>query len=320
MLALEDYRHRLLCWCVTAPHAAKGSRPRAARDSRRSCEDAAMATPDVRVRLSAEGVAEVVAALKKVQAESEKAAAKQSRGFLGLNRVLGSTSSLLERPRGGPRRAPVPAAGSTSSVDAADQIQKLGQKVGASTENLSALHLVARTSASSLEEMGAALAKPEQVHRRRRPRGTRRRSPRCATWGSRSGTSRARTRSRSFELIAKRISAMPSPIQKTKAAHGHLRAVGREPHPDHERPGRGGPGAGDRPGPGAGGPDRHEAGRVGPADERRLRAAEGPVRGPRHPARRRPRPAALPGAPDHERGPQADHRRLGVRSGRASGS
>ncbi len=28
MLALEDYRHRFLCWCVTAPHAAKGSRPR----------------------------------------------------------------------------------------------------------------------------------------------------------------------------------------------------------------------------------------------------------------------------------------------------
>lgn len=26
--ALEDYRHRLLCWCVMAPHYAKGSRPR----------------------------------------------------------------------------------------------------------------------------------------------------------------------------------------------------------------------------------------------------------------------------------------------------
>ena len=26
--ALEDYRHRFLCWCVLAPHSAKGSRPR----------------------------------------------------------------------------------------------------------------------------------------------------------------------------------------------------------------------------------------------------------------------------------------------------
>ena len=26
--ALLDYRHRFLCWCVLAPHAAKGSRPR----------------------------------------------------------------------------------------------------------------------------------------------------------------------------------------------------------------------------------------------------------------------------------------------------
>ena len=27
-LAMEDYRHRLLCWSVLAPHTAKGSRPK----------------------------------------------------------------------------------------------------------------------------------------------------------------------------------------------------------------------------------------------------------------------------------------------------
>ncbi len=26
--ALEDFRHRYLCWCVLAPHSAKGSRQR----------------------------------------------------------------------------------------------------------------------------------------------------------------------------------------------------------------------------------------------------------------------------------------------------
>ena len=54
-----------------------------------------MATPDVRVRLSAEGVSEVVAALKKVQAEGEKAGRGGKAGFLGLNSVLGATTNLL---------------------------------------------------------------------------------------------------------------------------------------------------------------------------------------------------------------------------------
>ncbi len=54
-----------------------------------------MTTPDVRVRLSAEGVAEVVAALKQVQGESQKTQQKQGKGFGGLNAVLGSTTKLL---------------------------------------------------------------------------------------------------------------------------------------------------------------------------------------------------------------------------------
>ena len=54
-----------------------------------------MATPDVRVRLSAEGVAEVVAALRKIQSEGQSASAKGKRSFLDFNSVLGNTRSLL---------------------------------------------------------------------------------------------------------------------------------------------------------------------------------------------------------------------------------
>jgi len=175
-----------------------------------------MPTPDVRVRLSAEGVAEVVAALKKVQAETEKTSAKQSRGFLGLNRALGSTTKLL-----GFIGVALGVAQFKqwikSSTDAADQIGKLGQKVGASTEHLSALHLVARTSASSLEEMGAALANqnkflaeaaqgnPKAIATLRNLRLTIR-------------DFKGKDSVEIFELIAKRISEMPAPIQKTKTA------------------------------------------------------------------------------------------------------
>ncbi|MBE0564944.1 MAG: hypothetical protein IH621_03235 [Krumholzibacteria bacterium] len=175
-----------------------------------------MATPDVRVRLSAEGVAEVVASLKKVQAESQNTSAKQARGFSGLNRVLGSTSSLL----GGLGVALGVRQFQQwiqSSVNAADQIQKLGQKVGASTENLSALHLLARTSASSLGEMGAALAKQNKFIgdvAEGNPKAV-------ATFrdlGLTLDDLKGKDSVEIFELLAQRITAMPSPIQKTKTA------------------------------------------------------------------------------------------------------
>jgi len=117
-----------------------------------------MAKPDVRVRLSAEGVEEVVSSLKRVQREATKSSTKQARGFGGLNRVLGSTTNLLgglglalgvnqfRKFIGG-------------AIEAADQINKLGAKVGASTENLSALSLIARTADSDLNQLGSALVR-----------------------------------------------------------------------------------------------------------------------------------------------------------------
>ncbi len=175
-----------------------------------------MAKPDVRVRLSAEGVSEVVSALKKVQAEGNKAAKGQSRGFLGLNRVLGSTSSLLSGLGVvlGVRQFQQ---WIQSSVDAADKIQKLGQKVGASTENLSALHLIVRTSASSLGEMGAALAKQNKYigeAAEGNPKAVATLRDLNLTLNDFKGKDSVQI----FELLSQRITALPSPLQKTKTA------------------------------------------------------------------------------------------------------
>ncbi len=175
-----------------------------------------MATPDVRVRLSAEGVAEVVAALKKVQAEAEKAAAKQSHGFLGLNRVLGSTSALLSG-LGVALGVGQFQQWIRSSVDAADQIDELGQKVGASTENLSALSMLARTSASSLEEMGSALAKQNKLLGEAAA-GNPKAIATLRALGLTLADFKGKDAVQVFELLAQRIAALPSPIQKTKTA------------------------------------------------------------------------------------------------------
>ncbi len=175
-----------------------------------------MATPDVRVRLSADGVAEVVAALKKVQAEAEKASAKQSHGFLGLNRVLGSTSALLSG-LGVALGVGQFQQWIRSSVDAADKIDELGQTVGASTENLSALHMLARTSASSLEEMGAALAKQNKFIGEAAA-GNPKATATLRDLGLTLADFKGKDAVQIFELFAQRISALPSPIQKTKTA------------------------------------------------------------------------------------------------------
>ena len=175
-----------------------------------------MATPDVRVRLSAEGVAEVVAALKKVQAESEKTAGKQSRGFLGLNRILGSTSSLL----GGLGIA----LGVhqfqqwiRSSVDAADRTLELSQAVGASTEHLSALHLIARTAGVGLDQMGQALAKENKFIGEANA-GNAKAVGTLRDLGLSFKDFKGKDSVQIFELIAQRISALPSKIRQTQVA------------------------------------------------------------------------------------------------------
>jgi hypothetical protein len=175
-----------------------------------------MATPDVRVRLSAEGVAEVVAALKKVQAEGQKASREGGRGFTGFNKVLGSTSSLLSGlgVALGVRQFQQ---WIKSSIDGADQIQKLGQKVGASTENLSALHLIARTSASSLQEMGAALAK-QSKYLGEAAEGNPKAVATLRDLGLTLNDLKGKDSVEIFELLAQRITALPSPLQKTKVA------------------------------------------------------------------------------------------------------
>lgn len=115
-----------------------------------------MPTPDVRVRLSAEGTAEVVAALKKVQAEGQKTSQAGGRSFLGFNSVLGGTTRLLAG------LGVAIGVGSLvnfirKSSEAADQIGKLGQKVGASVQNLSALNLAAATADVGTEQLTVGL-------------------------------------------------------------------------------------------------------------------------------------------------------------------
>lgn len=117
-----------------------------------------MPKPDVRVRLSAEGVEEVVASLRKIALESKNASAEPAQGFLELNDILEGTTELL-----GSLGLVLSVIGFSAfikgAVDSATEIYSLGLKVGATTENLSALDLAAQLTGSTLDAVGRGLGR-----------------------------------------------------------------------------------------------------------------------------------------------------------------
>ena len=112
--------------------------------------------PDVRVRLTAEGEAQVVNALRKVVSESQRAGRQANKGFAQFNSALLGARNLLGQ---------IAAAASVgafvaiakNAADAADEVGKMSQRVGASVQNLSALSLVAKTAGVDLGELTRTL-------------------------------------------------------------------------------------------------------------------------------------------------------------------
>lgn len=104
-------------------------------------------TPDVRVKLTAEGVAEVVNAFKRIQDEAEKARKAGDSGSGGLGKV-GDTASKLKNilvGLGAVRVASTFVGMVKGSIELADTLGKLNQKTGVSVATLSTLSFGART-------------------------------------------------------------------------------------------------------------------------------------------------------------------------------
>lgn len=122
-----------------------------------------MATPDVRVRLSAEGVQEVVDALRRIQAEAQRTAAASSKsaavgksGFDGFGKAVAGVANVYKA------LGTLVAVGtvlelSRQSIDAADAVTKLRERLGGTVSDLSALAVAARLSRSSLSAVEVAL-------------------------------------------------------------------------------------------------------------------------------------------------------------------
>lgn len=117
-----------------------------------------MATPDVRIRLSAEGVAEITAAFRKVQTEAQAAAKKGGQGFGVFNTVLGSTGKLLAG-LGLAATAASMVAFARGAADAADALGESAQAAGTTAERFSALGTVARLNGGDADLMRESLGR-----------------------------------------------------------------------------------------------------------------------------------------------------------------
>lgn len=124
-----------------------------------------MSTPDVRVRLSPEGIKEVIFALRQIEAESKKSRKSAGDGVSSVKRAVQDLKGLL--PTLGLAAAVGGfAAMARNALQTADATGKLQQAVGGTVEEISGLTLAFRTNDSDQQSLRDALLKTaEQLGR-----------------------------------------------------------------------------------------------------------------------------------------------------------
>ena len=113
---------------------------------------------DIRVKLSAQGVEEVVRALQRVRNEARKTGKDSAKDFSLLNSAVSDFKSLLPDLS---VAAAVTGIGAMvkKALDTADAMGKLSQKTGVSTEALSVLNIAAKTADASFEQVSGGIIK-----------------------------------------------------------------------------------------------------------------------------------------------------------------
>lgn len=115
-----------------------------------------MATPDVRVRLSAEGAQEVVDLFRRLNRESTAAARSASRSFDGVGRSVSRLKGLL-----GTLGIGVTVAGlvgfAKAALDSAEEMGKFAESIGGTVEGVSTLKQVAKDNEVEFETLNTSL-------------------------------------------------------------------------------------------------------------------------------------------------------------------
>ena len=174
-----------------------------------------MSTPDIRVRLSPEGVKEVLDALKTVQGQAERVARSGAGGFNLMRSAAAQLKALLPA---------IGLAGVTAgfvaltrnALNSADAIDDLSQKVGASAENLSVLQYQAGIS-GGIEALEANLTRLA-VKLGDLDRGSRQATDAFGRLGLSARDFAGLDTAQAFDLIAQRLGTVEDSTRKTDIA------------------------------------------------------------------------------------------------------
>lgn len=175
-----------------------------------------MSTPDVRVRLSPEGIKEVVAALRGVVKESNDAARKSAGGINLVKDAVAELKRLL--PTVGLAAA---IAGMISlgkqALDTAEDMGHIANAVGGTTEEVSALNLAFKLNESDQEGLQKTLFKTAQFLGQLRA-GSREAAVALSSIGLDKKDIVDLSAPRAFEAIAIALQKIPDPAKRAAAA------------------------------------------------------------------------------------------------------
>ena len=173
-----------------------------------------MSTPaaQVRVRLSAEGVRDVVSSLKAIERQAKDTAS--ARGFGALNGALREFKGLLPAIGVGALAVGI---GSLvrNALQGADALGKLSQKTGATVEDLSALNVVGRLTDVSLEQIQGGVTKLARSIGELEA-GSKPAVRAFASLGLAAKDFKDLDTGQAFELVAKRVMAIEDPFRRAQ--------------------------------------------------------------------------------------------------------
>lgn len=172
--------------------------------------------PDIRVRLSPEGVEDVIAGLRRLRKEGDASARKAGEGVGVLSQALAEVKRALPALGLAAAITGTLALGK-SALTTADNIGKMGSRVGAASENLSVLDFAATALADTTRETleRGLVAVADKL------KDLRAGAPEAAAAFSQLGLSAqdfaGRDTAQAFDLVAQKIAALPDGLEKTQA-------------------------------------------------------------------------------------------------------
>jgi hypothetical protein len=192
-----------------------------------------MTTPDVRVRLSADGVQEVVQALRRVEKEADRTAGRSATGFAALRNTLGGVARLIPALSFAAVGVGLLRAGN-NALQFGDNLEEASRRAGVGARAMSELAFAASTVGVDLGGTSKAL-KEMQVTLSQAATGSKSANATLTALGLTLGDLQGLSADQQFERFADQIARIPDPADRARVATDLFGRSGLELIPILER-------------------------------------------------------------------------------------